>query len=93
MPTFHEVMNTVRFRAIAGWAKREADLWPLRDLLFGLQTDIQKWGVNISLNLKKAGTERSEVDGHDPVVPILEVLEHDIMVIGTYCASRHIPRP
>ena len=92
MPTFHEVMNTVKFRGIAGWVKKEADLWTLRDILFELQTDIQEWGANIDLNLKEMGHRISDIQGRNPVGLMLEMLEHDIMTIETYCASNHIPR-
>jgi hypothetical protein len=86
-------MNTVKFRGIAGWVKKEADLWPLRDILFELQTDIQEWGANTDLNLKEMGYRISDIAGRNPVVLMVEALEHDIMVIETYCTSNHIQRP
>lgn len=93
MPTFHEVMNTVKFRGVAGWVKREADLWPLRDILFELQTDILQWGTNTDLKLKEMGYRLEEIEGRNPVALMVQALEHDIMTIETYCASNHIPRP
>jgi len=93
MPTFHEVMNTVKFRGIACWVKKEGDLWPLRDILFDLQGDILQWGANADLNLKEAGYDLRDLQGVNPIKLMVEALEHDIMTIETYCASNHIPRP
>ena len=92
MATFFETMNTVKFRGIAGWVRKEADLWPLRDILFELQGDIMQWGERADLKLKESGYDLRHVEGRNPITLLVEALEHDIMVIETYCASNHIER-
>ena len=93
MPTFFEVMNTVKFRGVAGWVRKEADLWPLRDILFELQGDVMQWGERTDLKLKEAGYDLRMIEGRNPIALMVEALEYDIMTIETYCHSNHIPRP
>lgn len=93
MPTFHEVMNTVKFRGITGWVKREADLWPLRDILFDLQGDIMQWGERADLKLKEGGYDLRHIEGVNPITLIVDALEHDIMVIEQFCRTHDIRRP
>lgn len=92
MATFHETMNKVQFRGIAGWVRTEADLWTLRDILFELQTDIMEWGVNTDLKLKEQGYDLRYVEGRNPIELMVNALEHDIQLIETYCGVRDIPR-
>lgn len=90
--TFHEMMNTVKFRGVAGWAHREADLWPLRDILLGLMQDCQNIGSQAYLKLKEAGVDDVAEGSAANTRLFCEMLEGDIMTIEAYCKRRGIDR-
>lgn len=92
MQTFHEMMNTLSHRLIAGRVRKEADLWALRDILFDKQTEI----LHDLMALRETWT--SEAD--KPIVAriayhlteVMGTLERDIQIIETYCRREGIER-
>jgi hypothetical protein len=90
--TFFETMNTVAFRAVAGWARREADLWPLRDLLLELQQDVQRIGETSYLKLKEGGLDDVAEGSAANTRLFAALLEKDIQTIEAYCAANDIAR-
>ena len=93
MSTFSEMLNTVSFRGVAGRARREDDLWPLRDILFDLQTDIIKVGAAVVLNLRKSDSDAlADAMQHNNRM-LVDMLEHDILVIEMWCNSHKVLRP
>lgn len=92
MTTFHEMMNKISFRAVAGWAHREADLWSLRDILFELQTDVQELGAVSYRALNNMKLNDAAEGAASNTRLFAEMLEKDIQTIETYCRSRGIER-
>lgn len=93
MSTFHEMLNTISFRGVAGRARREDDLWALRDILFDLQSDVINVGAEVVLNLRKADADAlADAMQHNNRM-FVDMLEHDILVIETWCNARRIARP
>ena len=92
MTTFHEMMNRISFRAVAGWAHREADLWSLRDILFELQTDVQTLGAVSYRALANTDNMDAAMGSASNTRLFAEMLEKDIQSIEAYCRSRGIER-
>lgn len=91
--TFYEMMNTVRFRDIAGCARSEADLWALRDTLFELQTDVQRASVLAHSSII-AQYEQPELREQlmYPYRLMVNMLEADILTIEAYLRKNKIDR-
>lgn len=92
MQTFHEMLNTVSFRLLTGKVRKNADLWPLRDLLMELHGTMQKNAVDAFLVLSRAGHEDLAVLVSNDYAVTLRVLERDIQTIETYCRKNDIIR-
>lgn len=93
MSTFHEMLNTVSFRNMAGKVDGHEDLWALRDLLYERL-------VNASQNASMAYAV-CMADGQDSVALavrddyqfFMDRLEKDIQTIEAYCKKRGIVSP
>jgi hypothetical protein len=90
--TFHEMLNTVSFRNMAGKVDGHEDLWALRDLLLERQLSVQLLGVRLSLWLTVDCPIEVIESMNENIVWISERLETDIMIIEQYCKKRGIIR-
>lgn len=93
MTTFHEMLNRVAFKTIAGRVGSESDLWALRDLLverlFSAQDDISRVWETYRMNMDTP-VDMSMIN---TFAVLTERLEQDIMLIEQYLSQRKIPRP
>lgn len=92
MSTFHEMLNTVSFRNMAGKVDGHDDLWALRDLLYERLVSAQNNASVACWALGYAGHSQWKDIVSDDYRFFCERLEKDIMTIEQYCKKRGIMR-
>ena len=93
MTTFHEMLNTVSFRNMAGKVDGHDDLWALRDLMFERLCSLQHNAANVYNELRDYGNGEIATTIAMDYAFTIERLERDIMTIEQYCKKRGIMRP
>lgn len=92
MPTFHEMMNTLSHRLIAGRVRKEADLWPLRDILFDKQTSILHALMALREHATTPDMQEAVKQAAYHLTEQMGMLEKDMQTIETYCRKEGIER-
>ena len=93
MTTFHEMLNTVSFRNMAGKVDGHEDLWALRDLLYERMVVASQNSAMAYAVCMADGQDSVAISVRDDYMFFIERLEKDIMTIEQYCKKRGIIRP